>query len=88
MNQGERSVVVTELPTLARTYEIDGISVTVRGFLVNEHHPRYEIVLKGAGQIAIVDVPVHEHVGLEERVAQALAGFVAAIHSRNQPGHS
>lgn len=83
MNHGERTAVVTELPALARSYEIDGISVTVRGFLVNEHHPRYEIVLRGAGQIAIVDVPVDEHASLDERVQQALSGFAAAIRSRN-----
>lgn len=84
MKHGERTAVVTELPALARSYEMDGICVMVRGFLVNEHHPRYEIVLRGAGQIAIVDVPVHESAILEKRIEQAISGFVAAIQSRNE----
>jgi hypothetical protein len=82
MSKCERPPVVTELPALTRSYEIDGICVMVRGFLVNEHHPRYEIVLRGAGQIAIVDVPTDERASLEERVEEAISGFVATIRSR------
>jgi hypothetical protein len=88
MSKCERPPVVTELPALTGSYEIDGICVNVRGFLVNEHHPRYEIVLRGAGQIAIVDVPTDERASLEERVEQAISGFVATIRSRAEASSS
>lgn len=88
MSMCERPPVVTELPALTRSYEIDGICVMVRGFLVSEHHPRYEIVLRGAGQIAIVDIPTDERASLEERVEQALSGFVATIRSRAEVSSS
>jgi len=80
MSKCERPPVVTELPALTRSYEIDGICVMVRGFLVNE--------LRGAGQIAIVDVPTDERASLEERVEQALSGFVATIRSRAEVSSS
>lgn len=88
MNKCERPPVVTELPALTRSHEIDGFCVVVRGFLVNEHHPRYEIVLRCAGQIAIVDVPTDEREHLEERVEQAIAGFVETIRSRAEASGS
>lgn len=88
MSKCERPPVVTELPALTRSYEIDGICVMVRGFLVNEHHPRYEIVLRCAGQIAIVDVPTDERASLEERVEQAISGFIETIRSRDEASGS
>lgn len=82
MTNGEGPAGGRELPELARSCEIDGIRVTVRTFLIAEPRPRYEVLLRGAGQAAIVDVPVDEGDALDERMEQALSGFVAAIHAR------
>jgi hypothetical protein len=84
MTNGEGPAEGRELPELARSCEIDGIQVTVRAFLVPEPRPRYEIVLSGEGQTAIVDVPADEGESLDERIDQALSGFVAAIRARTE----
>jgi hypothetical protein len=82
MTNGEGPAGGRELPELARSCEIDGIQVTVRTFLVAEPRPRYEVVLSSASQTAIVDIPADEGDALDERIDQALSGFVAAIRAR------
>lgn len=82
MTNGEGPAGGNELPELARSCEVGGIQVTVRAFLVRDPRPRYELVLNGDGQTAIVDVPADEADTLEDRVEQALSGFAAAIAVR------
>lgn len=84
MTKGERPGRGDGPPVLTRSYELDGIQAMVRCFLVAEPHPHYEIVLHGAGQTAIVDVPIREEEILDERVDQALRGFVATIRIRSE----
>ena len=82
MTNGEGPAGGRELPELARTCEIDDVLVTVRTFLVAGPRPRYEVVLSAAGQTGIVDVSADEGDTLDERIDQALSGFVAAIRAR------
>lgn len=84
MTKGERPGRGDGPPMLTRSYESDGIQARVHCFLVAEPHPHYEIVLHGAGQTAIVDVPMREEGILYERVEQALQGFVATIRIRSE----
>lgn len=82
MTNGDGPAGGRELPELARSCEIDGIQVTVRTFLVAEPRPRYEVVLSGAGETAIVDISADEGDALDDRIDQALSRFVAAIRAR------
>lgn len=82
MTNGQGQEGRTELPELARSCDIDGDQVTARTFLVTGPRPRYEIVLSGAGQTGIVDVPEDERDTLDDRADRALSGFVAAIRAR------
>ena len=82
MTNGQGQESKTELPELARSCEINGVRVTARTFLVAGSRPRYEIVLSGAGQTGIVDIPEDECDTLDEGIERALSGFVAAIRAR------
>ena len=84
MTNGQGQADKRELPELARSCEIDGIQVTARTFLVAGPRPRYELVLSGAGQTGIVDIPADERDTLDDRIERALSGFVAAIRARNR----
>jgi hypothetical protein len=84
MTNGQGQAGRTELPELARSCELDGVHVTAHTFRVAGPRPRYEIVLSGAGQTGIVDIPADEGDTLDERVEQALSGFVAAIRARTE----
>jgi hypothetical protein len=82
MTNGQGQADRMELPELARSCEIKGVPVTARTFLVAGPRPRYEIVLSGAGQTGIIDVPADERDTLDDRIDGALSGFVAAIRAR------
>jgi hypothetical protein len=82
MTNGQGQADKRELPELARSCEVHGVQVTARTFLVAGPRPRYEVVLSGAGQTGIVDIPADEGDTLDERIDRALSGFVAAIRAR------
>ncbi|ACY16776.1 hypothetical protein [Haliangium ochraceum] len=82
MSHGEQPARRHELPALAQRCDVDGIQFTARCYRVDSRQLRYEIILEGGGQIAIVDVPRRDGRILDQRIQQALTGFAATILSR------
>lgn len=73
-----------ELESLARTFNMHDVLVSVRCFQVEHPIRHFEIVLSGRGQAAIVDIAAHEESGLAERIEQSVACFSAALQLQHQ----
>lgn len=71
-----------ELAALSRSCDIEGIQFTARCYRIEPDRRRYEIVIEGGGQTAIVDVPRRDRDILARRIQQALTGFAATVVSR------
>ena len=76
------STGLREIPDLARTQTHDGILVRARCFAVTEESEttRFEIVVEGHGQCAVVNVA--SEVELAPRLDEAMIGFAAAARVR------
>ena len=90
MEHGKRrSKWVREVAGLSASQTRDGVFVTVRCTeIAGPDHSRYEIVLEGHGERAVVDVPGGEAASLERRIEEAVGAFVGAVRLRSGVGGS
>lgn len=79
-----RSQSTNELRTMARTFNRDGVMVRTHCRRISGSlGDRYEIVLEGYAQAAIVDVPgEHDEAFLRGRLEEAVACFIESVKLR------
>jgi hypothetical protein len=75
---------VSELSEYTSTRTIDGVFVRSRCYAVNDGGKiRYEVMLDGHGQYAVVDVA--RRADIVPRIEQAVVGFAMAARVRSLP---
>lgn len=73
-----------EVAKLARTVEIDGITVSVRCFRVHEPEPHYELLVTSRGESGVIDVPIGDgEDALEAQIEEAAICFATALRLRS-----
>jgi hypothetical protein len=74
-----------EVPALSRTFNRDGVMVRTRCHRVATGGPaRFEIVIEGYAQSAIIDVPDSEEAQLGRRLEEAVSCFIESIKLRSR----
>ncbi len=81
LHQPGESVEVSLCPG---SFTIDGYTVSVSCFRVEEPYPHYELVLQCGLESGVVDIPDEEEGTIGDRAETAADIFVAAIKLRSQ----
>jgi hypothetical protein len=84
MNKLGASLYPVEIPSLARTREIDGVHVSLQCFLITGPAPRYEIVVAGRGQSGVVDVPADPEIDLDDQMEEVAVCFATALKIQSE----